>query len=86
MNNFIVINVPPDLLAQVTSELLQFTTDPNMVEIAHAEQGQVIHADALVAEAWLEFRRLKEEKDKAELLPKEPAPAPAPKSTAKGSD
>lgn len=76
MKTYVTISVPPDLLSQVTGELLRFTTDPNMVEVVHAERGQVIHADPLVTEAWLEYRRLKEEKDKAELAVEEPKPAP----------
>lgn len=78
MKEYITISVPPDLLPQVTGELLRFTSDPNLIEVVHAEQGQAILADPLVAEAWLEYRRLKEEADKAELAPEEPKPSAPP--------
>lgn len=84
MENFYVVKVPQDLLPQVTREILGFTTDANRVEIVHGPEGQVLHVDSLVAEAWLEFRREKEAADAAELQVEAPdgsgvgAEAPAP--------
>lgn len=82
MQNYYVVTVPQELLAQVTREVLSFTTDANRVEVVHGPDGQTLHVDPLVAEAWLEFRRLKEAADLAELQVTDetgaPAPEPAP--------
>jgi hypothetical protein len=85
MQNYVKVTVDPGLLPQVTRELLSFTTDPNRVEVVHGPQGQELHVDPLVAEAWLEYRKEKEAADLAALNPEpvappapEPAPEPAP--------
>jgi hypothetical protein len=92
LSNYLTINVPPDLLPQVTGELLQFTRDANLVEVVHASVGQVIHADPGVVEAWMEWREAKEkgtatpvvtepEVPVTEPIP-EPEPAPVVRETA----
>lgn len=87
MQNYVVVTVPQDLLPQVVGELLQFTTDPNRVDVVHSEVGRVIHVDPLVADAWLAYRKEREEADLAargvvaEPAPEpEPTPAPEPES------
>lgn len=88
MREYIVINVPADLLPQVTGELLQFASDPNLVEVAMADLGRVIHAHPEVADAWYKWRQEKENPPATEPAPEaqvepvpvvvEPEPEPQP--------
>lgn len=52
MGEWVTITVDEDLLVQVVRELLDMATNPNHVEVVHAESGRVILVEAHLAEHW----------------------------------
>lgn len=83
MREYVVINVPQDLLPQITGELLHFAADPNFVDVVHEASGRVIHAHPEVADAWYKARTQPEQKvestPESEVAP-EPEPTPVVKA------
>lgn len=81
MHNYVVVEVPNDLLPQVVGELLQFAADPNLVDVVHEASGRVIHAHPEVADAWYRSRQKVEEKAPETPVTKAPTTDTAPPST-----
>lgn len=76
MREYTTVVVPNDLLPQVVGELLQFATNPDLVEVVDGTAGREIHAHPEVAEAWYQHRQKPPEEAPAPEVVLEAAPEP----------